>query len=285
MLKKYYQLTKPGIIYGNIMVAAAGFLLASKNHINLDLLVSVLAGTALVIASSCVLNNYIDRDIDKNMARTKNRAFASGSISTRNALLFAAFLGAAGFLILILFTNPLTAAIGLVGMFFYVVVYAVGKRKTIYGTIIGSISGALPPVAGYTAASNRIDRGAIILFLIMVCWQMPHFYAISIYRFNDYKKAGLPVWPIKKGIKSTKIQILVFIIAFIVATSLLKVYGYTGYTYLAIVIILGLYWLKTAIMGFKKPIDDAKWARKVFFFSLSVLLVLSVMLAIGPHLP
>ncbi len=121
LLKTYYNLTKPGIIYGNLLTATGGFLLASKGHINFWLLMATLAGISLVIASACVINNYIDRDIDKLMARTKKRALASGEIINRNALVYAAVLGALGFFILLKHTNNLTAIIGLIGYIDYII--------------------------------------------------------------------------------------------------------------------------------------------------------------------
>jgi protoheme IX farnesyltransferase len=288
LLKTYYNLTKPGIIRGNLLTAAAGFLLASGNHIRLGLLLATLIGTSLVIASACVVNNYIDREIDAKMARTKNRAFVKGLVSARAAGIYAAVLAVAGFLVLGIYVNALTVLVGLIGWVFYVVVYGIGKRRTVHGTVIGSISGATPIVAGYTAAADRLDGAALILFLILVLWQMPHFYAIAMYRFNDYKAAGLPVLPVKKGAYRTKLQIMLYITAFTIAAALLTVFGYTGYIYLTVVMLLGLAWLRLGLLGFRTAGDkaaDEKWARKMFFFSLIAILVLSIMIALGGRLP
>ena len=287
MLKAYYRLTKPGIIYGNALNVAAGYFLAAGvlRHFSLARLLAVLAGSALVIASGCVINNFIDRDIDRAMARTKKRALVSGAISGPAALRYGTVLGIAGFAILILHTNWLTAAIGAVGMLFYVVFYSIGKRKTVHGTLIGSVSGAIPPVAGYTALAGHLDGAAWLLFVILTAWQMPHFYAIAIYRFNDYKHAGLPVLPVVKGLRQTKIQIAAYIAAFVVATSLLTAFGYTGVIYAVVTVLLGLAWLYKALLGFRTGIDDAKWARKLFFFSLIITLTLDIMLSVGALLP
>lgn len=284
MFQTYYRLTKPGIIYGNAIAAAGGFLLASNGHINFGLFLATLAGLSLVIASACVTNNYIDRDIDAKMARTKNRALASGAVSVRNSLIYAAGLGLAGALTLALFTNILTATLALFGWFAYVVLYGIGKRRTVHGTVIGSISGAVPPVVGYCAVTNRLDAGALLLFLVLVCWQMPHFYAIAMYRLKDYAAASIPVLPLKKGSHATKVQMLVYILAFIVATSLLTVLGYTGYTHLAVMILLGLAWLRLSLQGFKAASDE-QWARKLFGFSLIVLLVFSAIISVDAWLP
>lgn len=284
MLSAYYRLAKPGIVYGNAITAAAGFFLASKRHIDIGLLLAMLAGLSLIIASACVFNNYIDRDIDKKMNRTKKRALASGGISIRSALTYASLLGLFGSLILGLFTNWLALGIALAGLFAYVVVYGVAKRRTVHGTVIGSISGAMPPVVGYAAVTNHLDGAALLLFIILVCWQMPHFYAIAMYRYKDYKAADLPVLPVKKGMAATKRQIIAYIVAFTASASLLSVFGYTGYTYRIVVIVLGIYWLYKGLAGYSTT-DDAAWGRRMFFASLIVTLGLSLMIAVGARLP
>lgn len=283
-IQTYYYMTKPGIIQGNLLMVAAGYLLASAFHIHFLSLVGVLVGTALTIGASCVLNNYIDRGIDKKMVRTKKRALVQGIISTKNALVFAAVLAVAGSLTLLFYTNLRTLAVGWLGIFFYVVMYSIFKRKSVHGTLVGSVSGALPPVAGYVAFTNRFDLGALLLFLIMTAWQMTHFYAIAIYRQADYKAAGLPVLPVARGTHQTKVQMLVYCLLFIAATSLLTIYDYTGYTYLAVTVLLGLWWLRACLQGFKAK-DDFAWARSIFRKSLIILLVLSVMISLGPILP
>lgn len=284
MLKSYYYLAKPGIIYGNLVTATAGFLLASKNHLDLLLLLETLLGIALVIASACVFNNYIDRDIDKKMARTQKRALVSGLVPVRNALVYASVLGILGFLVLSFSTNLLTVIIGLIGYIDYIVLYGLAKRRSVHGTVVGSVAGAMPIVAGYTAVTNRFDSGAFLLFLILVFWQMPHFYAIAIRRLKDYKAAGLPVLPVKKGVHATKIQILIYILAFSVAVVLLSVFGYTGYIFLAVMGLLCLEWLRRGVQGFGTK-DDIAWARSMFLFSLIITLSLSIMISIGGLLP
>lgn len=284
MLKDYYRLTKPGIVYGNVMAAAAGFLLASRWHIHAGLLVATLVGTALVIASACVFNNFIDRGIDSKMSRTKKRALVTESIPGAYAIIYAATLGIFGFLILILFTNWLVVALGALAIFFYVVVYGIAKRRSIYGTLVGAIPGAIPPAAGYVAVTNHLNGGALLLFLIFVCWQMPHFYAIAMFRRGDYAAAGIPVLPVVKGMRRTKVEILFYTAAFILVVVLLSVFGYTGYIFAVVMAALGLYWLLRGIKGFGTR-DDVKWGRGMFGLSLIVLLSLCAMLAVGPVLP
>lgn len=238
----------------------------------------------MVISSACVFNNYLDRDIDAKMARTRKRELVSGSVSSKNALIYASVLGFAGSMILGVYTNTLTQLIALVGLFAYVVVYGVAKRATVHGTVIGSISGAVPPVVGYCAVTGRLDTAALLLFLILVFWQMPHFYAIASYRSADYASAGIPVLPLKHGAKNTKHQIVGYILAFIVATMLLSVFGYTSVSYLVVITLVGLAWLRLALAGFKAKDDDA-WAHKLFRFSLIVTLVFSIMISINAWLP
>lgn len=284
VFRTYYSLVKPGIIRGNLITATAGFLLASKTDIDARLLLATLAGTALIIASGCVFNNYMDRSIDKKMARTKKRALVQGIISGRNAIAYAIVLGVLGLSVLAVLVNVLTAVIGLLGLFFYVIVYGYWKRRSTLGTVVGSISGAVPPVAGYTAVTSQLDAAALILFLILVCWQMPHFYSIAIYRRKDYATAGLPVLPVKKGMHLTKIYILLYIAGFTAVASLLTVFGFTGYVYLTMAIALGLAWFWKGLAGFKVT-DDVHWARGMFFFSLLVITVLSATISAEALLP
>ena len=277
-LKICYRLTKPGIVYGNAITAIAGFLLASKGSVDLGLLAATVGGLSLVVASACVFNNYIDRGLDQRMDRTKKRALAVGSLRPKVAIAYATTLGVAGFALLAIFTNWLSFFIALTAFIFYVVFYGIAKRRSVHGTLVGSLPGAAPPVIGYCAVTGQLDGGALLLFLIMVFWQMPHFYAIAMYRFADYKAAGLPVLPVKRGFAETKIQILLYISAFIVALCGLTIFGYTGYAYLVVAGLVGLAWLALGIKGYR-AINDKLWARQMFLFSLLVTLVVSVMIS------
>lgn len=280
MIGAYYHLAKPGIIRGNLLSVLAGFLLAARGAVDVVLLLAVMVGTALIIACGCVINNYLDRGIDSKMNRTKKRALVTGEISVRNACMYAVGLGGLGFAILLLWVNALTALVGLVGLFSYVVLYGVGKRKTTHGTLIGTIAGSTPPVAGYTAVTGRLDIGAGLLFLILVCWQMPHFYAIALFRLKDYKAAGLPVLPAVKGVRATKLQILLYIIAFIFVACLLALFEYTTQVYAAIMAIVGLIWVYYWFVNVTSP-DYEKWAKKLFFVSLFVLLIWSATISVS----
>ncbi len=153
------------------------------------------------------------------------------------------------------------------------------KRASSYGTIIGSISGAVPPVVGYCAASNTFDAGAIVLFFMLVFWQMPHSYAIAIYRLKDYLAASIPVLPVKKGLHYTKISMLAYIVIFAILSTLPTLLGYTGKCYLAIVTVLNLYWIYLGVVGFTTK-NDTLWARKVFSFSIILVTLLCLMMVV-----
>lgn len=284
MFKKYYNLTKPGIIYGNLLNATAGFLFASRHHVDLGLLVVTLVGTSLVVASGCVFNNYLDRQIDKKMTRTKQRALVIKSISVRNALVFATILGLVGFVTLAVFTNWLVVAIGLVGFIDYVIVYGYAKRHSVHGTLVGAISGAVPILAGYCAVTGRIDGAGVIVFLMLAAWQMPHFYGIAMHRYDDYNRAKLPVMPVARGMLPTKLQTLIYIVIFTALATLLTAYHYTGYIYLAVMVAAGLAWFVKGVRLFNNN-DDKLWGRKMFLFSLIVILIMAVMLSVGTRLP
>lgn len=283
-IRAYYQLTKPGIIYGNLFTAAGGFLYGSILRVDILKLILALVGMAFVMGSACVINNYLDRDIDKLMGRTKKRAIAAGIIAPGAALLYASILGISGLVILLAFTNVLTAALGLIGLISYSFIYTFAKRKTVHGTLIGTLPGALPPVAGYTAATGKLDTSALLLFLILVFWQMAHFYAIAIMNLKDYKAAKIPVMPAVHGIWITKIQMLMYTAAFMLSVVLLAKFSYAGVFYLAVMVPLSLWWLSIATLGLWTD-DHNPWARKVFFISIFMLPVFGVMLSVNAWLP
>ena len=278
------MLTKPGIIKSNVMVGAAAFLFASQGNIDIWKLLAVVIGTSCIIASGCVVNNYTDREIDKKMNRTKKRALVTGQISTQHALLFAAVLGAIGVGALGFFVNILTLTVGIVGFFAYTVLYGIAKRGSVHGTLVGTISGATPPLAGYTAVTNTIDHTAILLFATLVIWQMPHFFAIALFRLQDYKNAKIPVLPAVRGIRTTKIQMTLYVLAFTLVAPLLSVLGDASYIYGIVMLLVGAWWLYTTAKGFRSD-NYERWARKVFGMSLIALVMFSLMLSIDSFLP
>lgn len=266
----YYLITKPGIILGNLITVAAGFLLASHGQLQIALFLATLGGLGLIMGSACVFNNYIDRPLDKKMERTKTRALVTGAVTVQKALLFASILGVSGFATLYIFTNLIATGTAAIGFIVYVILYSGWKSKTIYGTAIGSIAGAVPPVVGYTAVSNQIDLGAVLLFALLVLWQMPHFFSIALYRLDDYQKAGIPVLPLEKGIPQTKTRMTLYILAFMGMSSLLTLYGYAGYIYLSVALIGSLAWLILSLKGFNRK-DNEAWGKQMFRLSLAVI--------------
>ncbi|GAA3599403.1 heme o synthase [Klugiella xanthotipulae] len=284
---RYYSLTKPGVLYGNVLTAAAGFLLAARGQVSLWLFVALIVGTTLVIASACVLNNVLDRDIDTIMERTQKRATVTGGIGARNATIFSAVLGVLGMAILVAWTNWLVVVVGLSGFVVYVVLYGMlSKRMSIHGTLVGSVSGAAPILAGYVGVTGSLDIAAVLVFAMIFFWQMPEFYSIAIYRHDEYKSAGIPVISVTRGIRNTVVQIFVYTIAFAVSTLLLPACGYVGYTYTAVMGALCLYWLWIAVVGLRTPPAGTEaWARRMFRFSLVIILALCLLLSVGPVLP
>jgi protoheme IX farnesyltransferase len=257
---------------------------ASRHAVDVWLLLATLAGMSLVVASGCVFNNYIDREIDKKMSRTKQRALVIKSISPLRALAFATVLGLTGFLTLSLLTNWLVVAVALAGYVTYIVIYGYAKRHWVRGTEVGSIAGAMPILAGYCAVSGRLDAGALIIFGMLAVWQMPHFYGIAMHRYDDYKRAKLPVMPVARGMLSAKLQTLIYIVIFGALASLLTIYGYTGYLYLIVMVVISLAWFAKGIRFFSNK-DNKLWGRKMFLFSLIVIMVMAVMLSVGARLP
>ncbi len=273
-------IAKPGIVLGNLISAAAGFFLASRGRVDGLALLVTLIGISLVVASGCVFNNCIDRKIDRKMIRTRDRALARGLISLKIAIFYATILGISGLALLWVATNLLSVVIVLAGLVIYVVVYSLYmKRNSVYGALIGSLAGAAPPLAGYCAVSGRFDMGAVILLSIFSLWQMGHCYSIAVFRLDDYAAAAIPILPVKRGTTATKRHIVGYIIAFMAATLMLTLWGYTGYRAFAVATVLGLSWLYMAWSGFEAS-DERLWGKKLFIFSILTIFILSVMISI-----
>lgn len=282
-IKLYYNLAKPGIVYGNLLTAAGGYLLASEWN-DLGKGVIVLIGSSLVVGGACVFNNILDRKVDKAMKRTSSRALVKGEIGVKQAFVYGSVIEIAGLLAIGLATNKTTLALAILGLVFYDLIYTPAKRKTVYSTIIGAVSGSLPPVIGYTAFSGSIDTTAVLLFLMMIFWQLAHFYAIGLYRLEEYKEAKLPIWPIVKGISSTKTQIMVSILLFSVFAVSLSILGSTGYLFLLIMLIVGFGWFSRA-SRYSRFLQPKDWGKRVFMDSLIVILLTSAALSVGRILP
>lgn len=277
--RNYYSLMKPGIIFGNALTMVAGFALGSRGNLDLWLFLHTFLGLSLVIASASVFNNYIDRELDAKMERTANRPLVTGAILPKEALLFGLVLGGAGFFLLGSYVNLLAFLMALFGFSVYVFIYSLSKAHTVHATLIGSFAGAVPPVVGYVAVTNRFDLGALLLFLTLILWQMPHFFAIAIYRLEDYAQASIPVMPLKRGTVATKLSMYFYILAFIVSSSLLTLFDFTTLFYLITIGLVGLIWLSLCVQGFTCK-NETLWARKMFFFSLVAIATMSIMVPI-----
>ncbi|RKG35839.1 protoheme IX farnesyltransferase [Acinetobacter guerrae] len=290
MLKKYLFLTKPGILFGNFITTLGGFFLAAQGHVDFLLLILTLLGTTLVVASGCVVNNIIDQDIDQKMQRTQNRALVTKTISPSVALVYASVLGVVGFSILWFGVNAYSFLFAVIGFVVYVGFYSLwSKRTTIHQTVIGSISGASPPVIGYVAVSNEFDIAALLIFLAYGLWQMPHSWAIAIYRFDDYKNAGIPILPVARSIFRTKVECVIYIILFAAVLNGLYCFGYTNVFFLITFNALTAYWLYLSIIGFKAE-NDQIWAKRFFLYSVILITLLSLSFSFtyqspAPHLP
>lgn len=272
--RTYYKLTKPGIVYGNALIASAAYVLGSKGAPEATIFLAMLIGICAVMASACVYNNVLDKDIDRKMKRTQGRALVSGTISTRSALMYATILLVIGLAVLQIGTNTLTTLVAIAGHFAYVVLYGIAKRSTVHGTLVGTISGSTPPVVGYVAATGQLDITAILLFLVLVAWQMPHFYAIAIFRREDYARARIPVLPVVNGLQATRTQIIAYVLLFLALVMLLNIWGGVSLLGTMIVLLGGMYWLYLCLLP-TEGTDINGWARRQFGWSLSLLLILS----------
>ncbi len=202
-ISAYYHLAKPGIIYGNLLMYAAGFFLASSRGIDWPLFLAGLSGLALVIGGACVFNNIADRAMDAKMERTKARATVSGKISIQNATRFGYALTLLGFFELYFLTSYLAFLSALIGFAVYVFVYTRMKPHSRNALFVGAVAGAMPPVVGYTAVTGEYDLWALGLFVALFLWQLPHFLSISFKRYEEYAAAGVPLF-LHRGPKTDK---------------------------------------------------------------------------------
>jgi protoheme IX farnesyltransferase len=279
MFKDLLALTKPGIIFGNLIASVSGFLLAAQGNVDFFLLAMMVIGTTLVIASGCIFNNYIDRDIDQKMARTQDRALAQGRVSGSLALSLGTITGALGFYTLYAGTNTMALLFGVIGFIVYVGFYTLRyKRSSVYGTLVGSLSGACPPVIGYVSVTGNFDVGAAILLVTFCFWQIPHSYAIAICRYSDYKAANIPVLPVEQGLEAARFHMYFYIMGFALAALLLAERGYAGTIYTLVISLMSLYWLYLVKAGNKFQ-DEVAWGRKLFVFSIVTITVFSVLIS------
>lgn len=267
---------KTGIIKSNLIPMLAGLTLAMYTYgvdpfsKVLDVILAII-GTALVIGAAGAFNNLYDRDIDSIMERTKTRPTVTGELSANTVLWIAVVMSILGIGALLL-TTPLAGFLGFLGLFLYVVPYTIWtKRRTVYNTEVGSLSGAMPPLIGWAAIHPDITHPAILgLFVISVIWQMPHFYAIAIRRHEEYKAANVPMLPVVKGVKRTYIQTNVYLVILIASSFLFKS---LSLGLMLVSLLMSIIWLILSMYGYKNA-DSKKWAKLLFIYSLLYMTVI-----------
>lgn len=269
-LRSYYRAVKPGIVYGNMLHVLIGVLLALRYQHEWSAALGVVVGTAFVIASACVINNIIDREYDAKMQRTKSRPLAAATLSVTQAAIFAGILAIIGFTILATTTNMLTTWLGVIAYVSYAFIYTYSKRATVHSTLIGTIPGALPAMAGYTAVSGTMDVTAWLIFLVIVTWQLPHFYAIAVFRRQDYLAAGLPILSTMVPVSRMRQVIMVSVAAFWLSALCFSLIALSLPSAI-VFMIMATYWLFVVVRS--KP-NEERWARRIFGVSMQVSLAL-----------
>ena len=278
VLSDYVSLTKPGIVSLVLFTTLAGLWLASGGLLPWGAALWTLLGTGLAAASAAALNNYLDRELDRRMARTRSRPLPAGRLRPVEALWGGLLLGAAAILTLTLRTNPLSAALALLALLAYVPLYTRLKRTTPWAILVGGITGALPPMIGWAAVTARLDPTAWVLFGILFLWQIPHFWALALYKREEYAHAGLPLLPVVAGEDPTWRQITLYTAGLLPVSLVLYPLGAVGAPYVVVALLLGWGFLLLAIRGLRLPSGPARGraARAVFLYSLFYLPALSL---------
>jgi heme o synthase len=269
------ELTKPRITLLVLITTLVGFYMGSRATLNLVLLLNTIIGTALVAGGASALNQYLERDLDARMIRTRNRPLPDGRLSPNEALIFSSAVSAGGVAYLMFFVNPLTGLLGLGTLAGYILVYTPLKTKTAFCTLIGAFPGAAPPVLGWAAARGEIDSVALSLFAILFLWQMPHFFAIAWIFTDDYARAGFSMH--RSGVGTGR-QIIFYCCALIPISVLPTFFGITGMFYLLGAILLGFVYLGYgfAVALFRSNIHAHRLLR-ISVLYLPALLVLMMM--------
>jgi protoheme IX farnesyltransferase len=257
VLKNYLELTKPKVVLMMLITAIIGMLLASKSLPSLYLVIISMIGIGLCASSAATINQIIDRNIDANMARTSNRPLPQGEITTFNASLFAFALMIVGTAILVSQVNTLTAVLTVASLIGYAFIYTVFlKRATPQNIVIGGLAGAAPPLLGWTSVTNSIDPNALLLVLIIFVWTPPHFWALAIYRKEDYARESIPMLPVTHGVRFTKLQIILYTVLLVLVSLLPYIVLMSGNIYLFSALGLGLFYLYSSIKMYLTDDDD-----------------------------
>lgn len=275
-LRDYIALSKPSITRMCLIMTAGGMWLAPRSIDRLSA-VSVMLGTALTVTCANALNMWWERETDKLMSRTKNRPLPTGRMSERQAVTFGLISGILGCALLAYGTNLLTAGLGLFAILSYVGVYTPLKTRTAWSVFIGTIPGAMPPLMGWTAATGRLDTPGLVLFTILLVWQIPHFLAISIFRQSEYDRAGIIVVPSAWGLAQTKFQIVFWSVVLVPVGMLLTPIDVTGSLYAVVAGLAGLGFLGFGVVGYWTE-DLERWGRRLFFASLAYLPIITIAL-------
>ena len=267
LLKSYYQLCKPNVVYMMLICAFVGMLLAEESVTSYGYLFVSLLGIALCAASAAAINQVIDRKTDASMTRTDQRPLPQGELSAIHASIFAIAIGILGALVLYLFVNTLTMILTLASLIGYAFIYTVYlKRATPQNIVIGGLAGAAPPLLGWASVSNTIDPYALLLVLIIFVWTPPHFWALAIYRKDEYAKEAIPMLPVTHGVVFTKLQIVLYTIILFIVSVLPYVVLMSGEIYLFSSLILSTIFLYYSVNLYFS--DDDEDAMKTFQFSI-----------------
>ena len=280
---QYYALTKPRVVQLIVFCALIGMLLADSGWPDLRRAATATLGIWLVASAAAAFNCLVEQHIDARMARTAWRPTAKGELSSLQTLLFSAVLCAAGSAMLYLWVNPLTMWLTFATFVGYAVIYTlVLKPLTPQNIVIGGASGAMPPVLGWAAMRNEVGPEALMMFLIIFLWTPPHFWALALYRAEDYRKSGLPMLPITHGAEFTRLQVLLYTLVLFAATLLPFVYGMSGWLYLASAVALGAVFIAYAAQLWRDYSDAL--ARRAFRFSILYLSLLFAALLVDHYL-
>lgn len=281
--RDFYEMCKPRVVMLMILTSLVGMFLAVPGMVPLDVLIFGNLGIALVCGSGAVVNHLIDHKVDSVMKRTHNRPIPQGRVAPKQAAIFAAIICVSGMLILLLLVNPLCAWLTLASFIGYAFIYTgYLKRATPQNIVIGGLSGAMPPLLGWTAVTGSVEPGAIILVLIIFAWTPPHFWALAIHRKKEYAKTGIPMLPVTHGEYITKIHIILYTVIMLLVTLLPYLTGMSGPLYLLAAVVLGLGFLVWALLLMYKPKPST--AMDTFRYSIVYLIVLFVVLVIDHYL-
>lgn len=273
------ELAKPRITFMVLITTAVGLWLAPGLH-SPALIACALVGTTLVVAGANALNMFLERDVDALMSRTRNRPLPSGRLPAEAALAFGVATSAVAIPLLSFGVNPLTGALGAISLIIYVLAYTPLKRKSTAALLVGAVPGAMPPLMGWTAVTGRLDAAGVALFLILFVWQLPHFIAISLFRADEYKAAGLKIIPVERGIEGAKLRIAFYSLLMMAVSLQVVRAGIGGAFYLAAALTLGGGLVALGFYGLQRD-PGRRWARWYFLYTLIYLPGLLVALVLS----